>query len=307
MGGADRIAQAPALVAEVPTDFVYEVEYSTNTDRQNNAVFSFNNLFRRFGVADREGGNGLPFVLAQDPRVPTQTSTRNGLDGVNVRIVNQLRYPDRTSSIPLASGVEARLIQAEAALLVAGDRAGFAQQLNAAWATVDGLTPLTVAGLTDRALADLLFCERGFFLFATGHRLGDMRRLLRPPYSTTYGFTYEQVYPVGDYGSTASSRVSLSRPRRRTARTSRPARRRTDREPGRRVAVPRPLYGSRRTRQFAPVRAGAATLTRTHGWGLARTPEERDRAVRLSLFRVRAYVRSVPPSGGLLSFSSVTW
>jgi hypothetical protein len=194
IGGADRIAQAAALVAEVPTAFVYEVEYSTNTDRQNNAVFTYNNVDRRWGVADREGGNGLPFVSARDPRVPTQTSTRNGLDGVDIPIVNQQVFPDYETPIPLATGVEARLIQAEGAL-AAGNRAGFVAQLNAARAATPGLGPVDAAGLTDQQAADLLFRERGFALFATGHRLGDLRRKLRPPYSRPY----QQVFPVGQY------------------------------------------------------------------------------------------------------------
>jgi hypothetical protein len=194
IGGADRIAQAAALVADVPTGFAYEVQYSANTDRQNNAVFTYNNVDRRWGVADREGGNGLPFVSARDPRVPTQTSTRNGLDGVDIPIVNQQVFTDYATPIPLATGVEARLIQAEGAL-AAGNRAGFVSQLNAARAATPGLAPLDAAGLVDQQLVDLLFRERGFALFATGHRLGDLRRALRPPYSRAY----QQVFPVGQY------------------------------------------------------------------------------------------------------------
>lgn len=198
--GAARVAEAAALVAAVPTNFVYNVEFSTNTDRQNNGVFQYNNIQRRFGVADREGTNGLPFVSARDPRVPTVVTTRNGLDGVAVPIVNQLKYAALDAPIPLATGVEARLIQAEAALL-AGDRAAVAQQLTAA-RTQAGLGAADLTGLTDRQVADLIFRERGFALFATGHRLGDMRRLLLPPYSTQFGYEYTQVFPVGQYFKT---------------------------------------------------------------------------------------------------------
>ena len=44
------------------------------------------------------------------------------------------------------------------------------------------------------ARVDQLHYERAFFLFATGHRLGDMRRLVRQ-----YGRTADSVFPSGDY------------------------------------------------------------------------------------------------------------
>jgi hypothetical protein len=40
---------------------------------------------------------------------------------------------------------------------------------------------------------DVLFQERAFWLFLTGQRLGDMRRLVRD-----YGVPASQVYPVGE-------------------------------------------------------------------------------------------------------------
>jgi hypothetical protein len=39
---------------------------------------------------------------------------------------------------------------------------------------------------------DLLFQERGFWLFTTGQRLGDLRRLIRQ-----YGRDPESVFPTG--------------------------------------------------------------------------------------------------------------
>ena len=44
------------------------------------------------------------------------------------------------------------------------------------------------------ARVDMLFRERAFWLFATGHRMGDMRRLLRQ-----YGRSHDNVYPIGPY------------------------------------------------------------------------------------------------------------
>lgn len=40
--------------------------------------------------------------------------------------------------------------------------------------------------------------ERAFWLYLTGHRLGDWRRMLRAPYNAApYGFVTSDVYPVG--------------------------------------------------------------------------------------------------------------
>jgi starch-binding outer membrane protein, SusD/RagB family len=189
---ADFTAAATA-VAAVPSTFVYNIEFSENTARENNAVFTFNNVNRRWGVADREGGNGMAFVTAGDPRVPTEVTTRNGLDGVPPRIVNQLKYPSRSASIRLADGREARLIEAEAALH-AGNTGTFLSIHNTLRAGVPGLAPLTDPG-TPQTREDLHFRERAFWMFATGHRLGDMRRLLKPPYSRAFN----TVYPVGTY------------------------------------------------------------------------------------------------------------
>jgi len=45
---------------------------------------------------------------------------------------------------------------------------------------------------------DLLFAERAFWMFATGHRLGDMRRLVRP-LPLGYGRPVDSVFPTGIY------------------------------------------------------------------------------------------------------------
>jgi len=47
---------------------------------------------------------------------------------------------------------------------------------------------------------DLLFRERAFWLFLTGHRQGDLRRLIRQ-----YGRSQSDVYPIGLYLNTAFS------------------------------------------------------------------------------------------------------
>ena len=84
------------------------------------------------------------------------------------------------------------MIEAEAAQ-AAGNPGAMITALNAARATVAGLAPLTDPG-TDAARVDLIFRERAFWMFSTGHRLGDMRRLIRQ-----YGRSADTVFPIGPW------------------------------------------------------------------------------------------------------------
>ncbi len=208
---------AAAAVAGVPTTFVYFIEHSVNDGRQNNPIF---NLMAngRYGQSNDEGGTGgpfgstigtgegLPFRAAMDPRTPF-TGPRPGFDQSIVQFIST-RYPDFGTDVPLASGVEARLIEAEAALQ-AGDFATTLSILNNLRAMTPALLsvlfpeapsgfgtplqPLTDPG-TPAARADLVFQERGFWLYLTGHRQGDLRRLIRQ-----YGRASDNVFPSGDY------------------------------------------------------------------------------------------------------------
>jgi starch-binding outer membrane protein, SusD/RagB family len=205
-------AEAAAAVASVPTSFVYFVEHSTNSARQYNPVVALQTN-GRYSVSDREGGNGLDFRSAGDPRVPWVEDPAGGFDGSTRLFMNQ-RYQGLGADMPLATGIEARLIEAEA-LLRAGDTAGWLAKLNALRADVAPLmsallpghasvvpgpnnpsatlTPLSDPG-SEAARVELMFRERAFWLFNTGHRLGDLRRLVRQ-----YGCTPQQVFPSGDY------------------------------------------------------------------------------------------------------------
>ena len=53
------------------------------------------------------------------------------------------------------------------------------------------------------------FTERAFWLYLTGHRLGDLRRMVRD-----YGFTQDQVFPTGQniIGSSYGSDVNFPIP-----------------------------------------------------------------------------------------------
>ncbi len=91
------------------------------------------------------------------------------------------------------------------------------QRLNDLRALV-GLDPLATPGNVDDAV-DQLFAERAFWLFATGHRLGDMRRLIRQ-----YGRDPETVFPTGDWfkgGLTYGTDVNLPAATKRAEQSER--------------------------------------------------------------------------------------
>lgn len=205
-----KYQEAAAAVAAVPTSFVYKVAYSSNTNREQNSLWNLNGSNNRYTMADTEGTNGLPYRSANDPRIPWKR-LGNGFDQTTI-VYQQLLQPTADADVPLADGVEARLIQAEA-LLKAGNPT-WLDTLNALRANVntlqaarysdfttvsatDSVTVSTLAPLvdpgTDAARVDMLFRERGFWLYATGHRLGDMRRLIRD-----YGRAANTVFPVGN-------------------------------------------------------------------------------------------------------------
>ncbi|MGZ8413149.1 MAG: hypothetical protein ACXW05_10480 [Gemmatirosa sp.] len=216
----NRPADAAAVVAAVPTDFRYVIQHSENSLRQNNGVWTLSSSQGRWGVSEREGGNGLPFRTAGDIRVPNRRRVANGGNGFAAEpMQEQLKYDERTDPIVLADGVEARLIEAEAALR-ANDATTFVAKLNDPRAnaqvrlardlqrhapvgqTLDQLLPpLTDPGAT-RAREDLLFRERGFWLYLTSHRLGDLRRLVRQ-----YARPASEVFPTGAYSSPGGLRT----------------------------------------------------------------------------------------------------
>ena len=109
------IPDAAAAVAAVPTPFVYQVFHATTTPRQTNqipALFSADIQ----SVPSNEGVNGLNFASAGDPRVPTLSTGVSRNDGVTP-MVRYTKYASQGDPVIQASGIEARLIEAEAALL----------------------------------------------------------------------------------------------------------------------------------------------------------------------------------------------
>jgi len=218
-----RYGAAAAAVTAVPDAFEYKAD---TTGTIGNAIaeggyFRWN--FNPGAAANREGGVGLPFVSSHDPRTPTRFK-RTRISIRTDSLYEQLKYVDRYAATVLASGVEARLIEAEAALN-ADDEAWlttlnalrtdgtFTTQPNASnpvmtdtlWNAgtggVTGLGPLSDPGSND-ARVDLLYRERAAWLYLTGRRLGDIRRLMRNYGRTATTLLPQGAYPLGgEYGS----------------------------------------------------------------------------------------------------------
>lgn len=210
LGDYNAAAQA---VAGVPTTFVYKIEHSANSGRQYNPIFALQSN-GRYSMSDREGGVGLPYRSANDPRLPW-SGPRPGFDS-SVEQYIDLRYPSFDADVPLAGGVEARLIEAEAALnkgqsaayvaILNNLRANVRQHMIARFDNYAALVPTSGGSNVQATLAPLtapassaervsqFFQERAFWLYTTGHRLGDSRRLIRQ-----YGRPANQVFPSGAY------------------------------------------------------------------------------------------------------------
>lgn len=196
------LANAKAAVADVPTDFLDRIELEKGRKRQNvplgySSVQPIITGESWIFLGDREGLNGLPFGSQEDPRTELPS------------------LHDSLAPIIVRSGVNARLIDAEAAL-VAGDADWLIilNRLRTTCSTIEscptpapagvggvpGLPPLADpaggASMQDSAAREkrisLLFDERGYWLLLTGHRQGDLRRLVR-----NYKRSQNTVYPVG--------------------------------------------------------------------------------------------------------------
>jgi len=192
--GTADFGAAAAAVAAVPLNAVYNTTHTITSGRQQNGVHVFTWLSERFSVADVEGTNGLNFRGAADPRVGFDRTPANnvGFDNATPQY-NPTKYPARTTPLPIANGVEAKLIIAEALLFSAPASPAWLDTLNflRANAITPALAPLADPG-TAATRQDLVMRERAFWLYLTGHRLGDVRRLMRQ-----YNRLEDNVFPTG--------------------------------------------------------------------------------------------------------------
>jgi hypothetical protein len=198
---------AKAAVAAVPTSFQYLQTYS-QTSNVDNQVWSLNSSQKRWVVGDSfdTGGiiaNALPFASAKDPRVPVTGSTlasslKTAFDN-QTQFVSQGIYA-RSDAQPLATGIDARLVEAEERLQ-ANDIPGMMSILNALRTSPQKIGTFSVPAMAalatpanQTAATDLYFREKGFWDFSRGTRLPDMRRLIRQ-----YNRTQDQVFPNGQF------------------------------------------------------------------------------------------------------------
>jgi len=202
-----KFSEAAALVASVPTDYMWVLQFATTSG--DNGLWNYNNSVKRLTVGDSfdAGGliqNAIPFASAKDPRVPVSGTTLKSSLGAGfdntTQLVTQQIWPARSDPVPLLSGVDARLIEAEAKLQ-ANDIAGMTAILNSLRAAPHVLGALTspvmsalAAPATKDAAVTLYFRETAFWQFSRGTRLPNLRRLVRQ-----YGRTQDKVFPTGQF------------------------------------------------------------------------------------------------------------
>ncbi len=207
-----QFAAAAAAVASVPTSYQYLVTFSATGGGQN-GIWNLVNSIARVTVADSvdiiNGSptvikNALPFVSANDPRVPTLSGSKSspavGAEDQSTPVFLALMYKNQFDPFVLASGVDARLVEAEAKLN-ASDIPGMMTILNALRAakpTIGGISVPALNPLSNPAdqtsAVSLFFREKAFWTFGRGQRLPDLRRLIRQ-----YKRTEDQVFPSGPF------------------------------------------------------------------------------------------------------------
>jgi hypothetical protein len=205
----EQFSAAAQAAAPVPTSFAFHIEYAGGSFYTPNPIFNMNNEEKRISVSLQEGtaNRGLPYgtVAATDPRIriSAQSVASNAGD---VPTWLQLKYSTQGADIPLATGIEARLIEAEA-LLNKGTSDAYLATLHTLRATI-GLGALADPG-TAAGRVDQFFAERAYWLWLTGQRLSDLRRLIRQ-----YGRNQANVFPTGvtPYGLPYGTAVSLPVP-----------------------------------------------------------------------------------------------
>jgi hypothetical protein len=192
-----NFADAATAASSVPRTFQLLTYHSTASSREQNGMWNAAaNGSSRYSVVTKEGGNGLPYLATtSDPRIPWAPSTRIGFNSISTNLPTETKFGQTTNGI-VGDGTEAQLDILEARLQggAQADRDAVFAGLNTLRTTntppipaIAGPTPPTQA-----AAVDLYFQERAYWTWLTGHRLGDMRRLVRQ-----YGRDAETVFPTG--------------------------------------------------------------------------------------------------------------
>jgi hypothetical protein len=211
-----QFAAAATTVASVTTSYQYLITYSQTT--QSNEWWQMGTNTKRYTVGDSADVTGviknhLPFASANDPRVKVNRTTTRSFD--NITPFNEFQNMGREDPLPLVSGLDARLIEAEAQLQ-AGNYAGMMTSLNAlrlAPPRIGTYQPAAMTALTNATpttkdgAATVYFREKAFWQFGRGERFEDLRRLVRQ-----YNRTQDQVWPTGSFHKTGNYGTAVNFP-----------------------------------------------------------------------------------------------
>lgn len=195
--GQGDLAGAAADAALVPEDFVYSVAGASTAARRNNRVAA-----QGAGISVAPAFRNLTVGGEPDPRVEAVDEGRRTSDQVN-QYWRQLKYASITTPTPLATGIEAQLILAEARGGVQGTV--ILQELRAG----ADLPPLTAGEIAN--FESTLIEERRRWLWLQGNRWFDIRFKnlpLDPAAGTQYakGGSYEdqRCWPLPDVEKAAN-------------------------------------------------------------------------------------------------------
>jgi hypothetical protein len=163
---------AVADAALVPTAYVFNAVFSTNTTRENLDIANQTITRSEATVFGTVYANNNREPRATWDTVRTGTAVTRGANGNPV--FRQTKYRTLAAPVALTKGTEMLLLRAEAALR-GGDVAGAMTFINQERAT------FSLAALTATTTADAwtaLQSERGYVLWLEGRRLWDLRRWL---------------------------------------------------------------------------------------------------------------------------------
>ncbi len=175
--------------ARVPVGFVLNTTPDATVGRRSNRIFAENNNTTN-GVTVAPAFRSLTVGGVPDPRVRLVDQNRLNADQFN-RWFTQTKYASLAAPTPVATGIEAQLILAEAV----GGSQGVTILNNLRARAGVGLAPLTAAEAAD--FQNTVFSERSRELFLQGNRWFDVRRG-NLPLLPTPGATYPKG---GVYGS----------------------------------------------------------------------------------------------------------
>ncbi len=193
-------AGAVAEVSSVPTTFQYNFDYSQTTIDNEWWVMGANVKRYTAGDSTNVAGqifNAIPFARLADPRVSVTNTKTPGED--NVTNFVQVNNWGRDDPVPVVTGIDARLIEAEGKLQ-ANDVNGMMTILNALRTAPQTLGVFKVAAMAAlptpaaSSAPDVFFREKALWQYQRGMRMGDLRRLVRQ-----YGRTQDKVFPTGNF------------------------------------------------------------------------------------------------------------